>query len=314
MQFFSSLIRLSSVALKHQGAVVTIGNFDGVHTGHKRLIKKLITIAKGRSLPSLVITFEPHPLEFFKRNNVTVPRLTSLKEKCLALKLCGVDYVLVLPFKKKLADMKAFDFVQKILVDTLKVSHILMGEDFHFGYKRAGNTALLETLGKKLGFSVETFPSYFIQEERVSSTRIREALAEGDHALAKLLLGGPYIMMGKVGYGDRLGRKLGFPTANISLRGTLSPLSGVYTVLVKGIDKNPLPGVASVGTRPTVDGKKTVLEVHLLHFNRNIYGQSICVEFCTKIRGQQRFESLAKLSEAITKDVEVAMQYFALQG
>lgn len=310
----TKLIRSTyNVTPKCQGAVLTIGNFDGVHLGHQHLILKVIEKAHQLNVPSLVVTFEPHPFEFFGIEDSAkhaIPRLTRFREKFYWLAKSGVDYVLILPFNQALASKSASEFVNNILYDTLHPAHIVVGDDFRFGHKRKGDFGLLETVGKQLGFSVQAMPTFKIDEERVSSTRVREALANGDHALVHRLLGRPYSMQGRIRWGDQRGRKLGFPTANIFLHRTLTPVQGVYTVYVHGIAERPWPGVANVGVRPTVDGTRSLLEVHLLDFTQDIYGRYVEVEFCEKLRDEVRYASLDLLKEQIAADVVSARNYF----
>lgn len=316
----TKLIRgLYNVTQKQQGCVMTIGNFDGVHLGHQQLIASVVAKARALLVPSLVLTFEPHPFEFLSRNNPAhpvAPRLTRLREKFLALANCGVDNVLVLSFNQKLATKTASDFVTQILSGVLHAQQIIIGDDFRFGHQRQGNIELLHTMGKSLGFNVETVAAVSINNdsansERISSTRIREALRVGDHELVKKLLGHAYSLMGRVRFGDQRGRQLGFPTANIYLHRQLTPIKGVYTVLVHGVAEKPWPGVANIGVRPTVDGTRCLLEVHLLGFDQDIYGRYVQVEFCTKLRDEMRYPNLILLKEQITKDVATAKNYFA---
>lgn len=310
----TALIRsLPNITPQQQGGVVTIGNFDGVHLGHQALLKRVVEKARKLHVPAIVVTFEPHPFEFFGGETQTVARLTRLREKYLALANCGIDAVVILPFNQKLASLSASDFVQH-MVDALRPCHVVIGDDFHFGAKRQGNFQLLETMGATLGFTVEAMPTFIIEGERVSSTRVRKALAEGNHALVDRLLGHPYTLIGKVRHGNKLGRELGFPTANIYLHRHLTPVHGIYTVYMTGIAGHPLPGVANVGTRPTVDGTRTLLEVHLLDFNQDIYGRDVEVQFCEKLREEVRYPNLTLLQEQITKDVAVARHYFQQQG
>lgn len=305
------LIRsLYNVKPAQHGGVVTIGNFDGVHVGHQALIARVVERARERAVPSTVITFEPHPFEYFGRANLTIPRITRLREKFTALAACGVDNVLILPFNQRLAELSASDFVQAVMADALQPCHMVIGDDFRFGRQRQGDFALLTELGQALGFSVEAMPTCEISNERVSSTRVRKALAEGDHALVRTLLGRPYSMMGRVRPGDQRGRVLGFPTANIYLHRQLTPVKGVYTVYMHGIGSDPIPGVANIGVRPTVDGTRSLLEVHLLNFNQDIYGRYVRVEFCQKLRDEMRYPNLDLLMQQIAIDVENAKNYF----
>lgn len=311
----TELIRsLYNIKPKHQGGVITIGNYDGVHVGHQKLIKEAVTKACAMNAPSLVVTFEPHPFEFFESQEKRIPRITRLREKVYFLSQCGVDYILILPFNHQLAKTSAREFVTSILYEKLKINEVIVGNDFHFGYQREGDIHLLETLGKQFHFTVETVEMVSIGNERVSSTRIRKALAEGDHSLVKAMLGHPYTMLGRVRGGDQLGRLLGFPTANIYLHRKLTPIQGVYTVYVHGVGEDPWPGVANIGTRPTVDGTRSLLEVHLLNFQENIYGRDVRVEFCEKLRDEVRFSNLDELKEHIRKDVLSARHYFKEHG
>src|SRR5579883_270089 len=287
------LIRsLYNITPQQQRGIVTIGNFDGVHLGHQQLIASVVKEAHERKLPSTVITFEPHPFEFFQQANLTIPRLTRLREKFCALAQCGIDNVLILPFNQELAKKTSTQFVNDILGEALHVQHVIIGDDFHFGYQRQGNIHLLREMGKDLGFTVEAMATVLIEGDRVSSTRVRHALAIGDHGLVKKLLGRPYSMLGRIREGDQLGRQWGYPTANIFLHRRLTPVRGVYTVYVYGIADHPLPGTAYIGMRPTIDGTKALLEVHLLDFDQDIYGRYVRVEFCEKLRDDERFANV----------------------
>ena len=305
----TELIRdLYNIKPKHKGGVVTIGNFDGVHVGHKVLIEKLKERARALHAPSIVMTFEPQPLEYFAGEK-GVARLTRWREKYSALAQTGVDYVLVLRFNEKLAALSAEDFIKQVLVDKLAIEHVLVGDDFHFGHNREGDFQFLEVAGKDLGFTVENSHSVMVDGERVSSTRIRRALAEGHHELTHLL-GHPYTMMGRVVHGDKLGRILGFPTANIHLHRHVTPVQGIYIVRVYGIEKHGLPGVANVGIRPTIGGTRSLLEVYLFDFDHDIYGQYVTVEFCKKLRDEERFENLDLLKEAQLRKMQRRHEIF----
>lgn len=301
-----------------QGGVLTIGNFDGVHVGHQALLGLTNARAKAQGVPSIAMTFEPHGFEYFSQGAVTIPRLTRMREKYLQLSACGIDNVLILPFNQHIAGLDASEFVNEVIYRGLRPKHIVIGDDFRFGKQRQGDIALLERMGQSLGFTVEALPTVLLDGERVSSTRVRKALSEGDHILTDRLLGRPYSMMGRVRRGDQRGRQIGFPTANIFLQRKLTPVKGVYVVYMRGLDlTNPAkawPGVANVGQRPTFDGTRTLLEVHLLDFNQDIYGRHVEVEFCAKVRNEEKYASFDALKEQITKDVRFARDYFHKLG
>lgn len=306
----TTLIRhLKDIKSEQQRCVVTIGNFDGVHIGHQKLLQAVINKAKVMQTKSLVITFEPHPFEFFA-HQVQIPRLTRFREKFSALRNQGVDYVLLLHFNQALASKTASDFVDDFLSKQCRVQHIIVGDDFHFGYKRQGDIKLLEQKGADLGFTVSAMPSVIIEGIRVSSTEVRAALQTGNLNLAAKFLGRSYTMQGRVSHGDKLGQQWGFPTANIFLHRQLTPLKGVFTVLMHGLENEPMPGVANIGIRPTVNGTRTLLEVHLLDFNQTIYGKYVEVEFCKKLREEIHYPNVELLKQQIARDVLDARNYF----
>jgi riboflavin kinase / FMN adenylyltransferase len=294
-----------------QGGIVAIGNFDGVHKGHQALLAKVKQQARRLQSPAVVITFEPQSSEFFAQNNKPAARLTRWREKFNALTKLGMDGVLVLRFTPAFANMSADEFIDRVLRDGLKVRQVMVGDDFRFGKGRAGDFEFLKRRGLDCGFSVENMTSVILQEERVSSTRIRQALAAGNHELAKHLLGRPYTMEGRIMRGDQLGRTLGFPTANIYLQRKVTPIHGIYVVRMHGLGQTPLTGVASVGTRPTVGGTRMLLEVHLFDFNADIYGRQVQVEFCKKLRDEEHYASLDLLKAQITRDAAAAKEYFS---
>jgi len=309
----TQLIRgLYNIVPRHTGGVITIGNFDGVHRGHQALIERIKAQAKALNGPSIVMTFEPQPIEFF--SDKSVARLTRWQEKYCALAQTGVDYVFVIRFDHNFSRLSAQEFIKNVLIDGLAVKKIIIGDDFHFGHQREGDFHYLQTAGKEWGFEVESMPSMIAEGERISSTRIRQALAEDNQALAEVLLGHPYQMMGRVVHGDKLGRQLGFPTANIFLHRAVTPVQGIYIVRMHGIGNEPLPGVANVGIRPTVGGTRSLLEVYLFNFNTDIYGRHVRVEFCKKLRAEERYTNLDLLKEAIAKDAAQARNYFEERG
>lgn len=289
----------------------TIGNFDGVHVGHQRLVELLCAQAKEHNLPSAVITFEPSPQEYFLKANAPA-RLTRLREKLALLDNTDVDYVIVLPFNHSLADMSAEAFVTDMLQQQLQVKYLLIGDDFKFGRNRMGNFALLQSMADGERFTVANMNTQCSNDERISSSRIRLALEAGDLASAERLLGRAYSMLGKVAHGQQRGRTIGFPTANLFLERHRSPVLGVYAVKVYGIDGKILKGVANVGNRPTVDGTRSLLEVHLFDFKQDIYGMPLHVEFCHKIRDEKRFDSFDLLKAQIQKDSISAQKFFQL--
>lgn len=300
------LIRGShNIRLRHRRCVATIGNYDGVHLGHQKVIESLRMQAG--SLPVTVITFEPTPQEVFAPDKAPA-RLTRLREKAHALAGCGVDRLLVLRFDRKLAAMEPETFIDRLLVDGLGVERLVVGDDFRFGHRRRGDFSMLAAAGRRHGFTVATMPTFEVEGERVSSTRVRRALRDGDLALAQRLLGRAYRMMGRVVQGRRLGRQIGFPTANIRLQRTKSPLHGIFAVRVHGLDGGAQRAVASVGTRPTVDGRDWLLEVHLLDGDRDLYGRHLSVEFVRHLRPEKRFESVAEMAEQIARDADAARQ------
>jgi len=294
---------------RHRGCVATIGSFDGLHNGHQKVIQQVHDKAHEMSLPSTLIMFEPQPREYFAPKDIPA-RLTRLREKVEVLETLSVDRILCLRFNARLAGLTAEQFVQQILVDGLGIKYLVVGDDFKFGKDRKGDFAYLQSAGDKYGFGVCNTHSYIFEGMRVSSTRIREALTDGNLETAKQMLGRDYSMSGRVAHGDKRGRSIGFPTANIYLHRKSSPLYGVYAVEMCSDDSRLkgelLKGVANVGQRPTVDGTRTLLEVHLFNFDRDIYGAHVQVLFIQKIRDERRFESLEALKAQIRLDAEQA--------
>ncbi|MCQ8104294.1 bifunctional riboflavin kinase/FAD synthetase [Methylomonas sp. SURF-2] len=293
------------------GCVLTIGNFDGLHLGHRRVIERVAAHGKRLGLPTVAMVFEPQPLEYFLGDHAP-SRLTRLREKVIQFAKLPIDELLVLPFNRALADCDAEQFIQDILLSKLNIKHLVIGDDFHFGKARRGNFALLQHRGQEYGFAVESTDSFELEGLRVSSTVIRDALGEGDLAQAKSLLGRDYSVCGRVAHGDKRGRELGFPTANLRMFRKNTPLVGVFAVTMTGLDGGELYGVANLGNRPTVDGGATaVLETHLFNFNRDIYGRYVEVHFKARLRDEVRFESLTALRAQIAHDVSEAQAFFA---
>lgn len=297
--------------LAETGSVVTIGNFDGVHTGHRAVIELLADTGKQLGLPVCVVLFEPQPLEYFNAKAAPA-RLMRLREKLIRLAELPVDHVVLLRFNRSLAGMSPEAFIQEVLIDCLHVRYLVIGDDFRFGKNRRGNFALLKEVGAQNGFEVSDTASVLLEGERVSSTLIREALAQGDLTRAERLLGRPYSICGRIIHGRKLGRDLGFPTANINIQRKNTPLQGVFAVTMSGIDSKPMPGVANIGFRPTVSGTRTVvLEVHLLDFSADLYGKKVDVTFLKKLRDEHKFNGISELRDQIEKDVNAARRYFA---
>jgi len=292
------------------GCVATIGSFDGVHLGHRAILQQLIDKSAEYDLPSVVVIFEPQPQEFFSGEQAPA-RLMRLREKVEAFVDAGIDQVFCLQFNRFLRSLSASDFIDQVLVSGLNVRCLVVGDDFRFGHDRSGNYQLLTQAGKQHGFEVLDTHTLEYQGERISSTRIREALEQADFVLAEELLGQPFCIKGRVVYGQRLGSQLGIPTANVNLHRYSAPLSGVYVVEVLW-NGQCLPGVANVGVRPTVgDLIKPVLEVHLLDFDEPLYGQRVQVEFKAKVREEAKFASIEDMVEEIHNDIAMARRYFA---
>lgn len=296
---------------QHRGCVLTIGNFDGVHRGHQALMSRLCEEGRKRNLPVVVMVFEPQPLELFAGDKAPA-RLTRLREKLRYMAEAGVDKVLCVRFDRRFAALSAQRFISDLLVEKLDVKYLAVGDDFRFGAGRQGDFLLLQKAGAEYGFEVVSTETFCDGGKRISSTAVRQALAVDDLALAQSLLGHPFTISGRVVHGDALGRTLGFPTANLPLRRSVSPVKGVYAVEVRGLTPEPLPGVANIGTRPTVKGLRQQLEVHLLDINMDLYGRHIDVVLKQKIRNEQRFASLEALKEQIANDVVTARQFFGL--
>lgn len=289
---------------------VAIGNFDGVHLGHAALLRQLVTTAAARGLTPTVLTFEPHPREFF--SPATAPaRLSTLREKLELLAEQGVAQTMVCPFNHRFAALGAEDFVSVVLRDALRARYVVIGDDFRFGRGRDGDFALLQAMGGASGFEVAAMGSVLRSGGRVSSSAVRAALSAGDLSLAAALLGRPYSMDGQVVRGQQLGRQIGFATANLRIKHNPLPLCGVFAVEVTGLGGEPLPGVANLGLRPTVGGTRPLLEVHLFDFSRDIYGAHIAVRFLKKLRDEQRFADFSALKAQIALDAAAARDFFA---
>ena len=294
---------------------LTIGNFDGVHRGHQALLARVRAAAGRLGIEAAVMTFEPHPREFFAERMGDLSRapnrIATLRDKLESLRQCGVDRVIVEHFNANFAAMSPDQFTRKVLAEGLHVKWLMVGEDFCYGAKRAGNVAMLRDAGRELGFEVETLPTVMEGAERISSSAVRAALAAGDFAQAKVLLGHDYSISGHVIHGAKLGRTIGFPTLNLRVAHRPA-VNGIFVVQVHGLADAPVRGVASVGVRPTVENAgRMLLEVHLFDFDRHCYGKLVRVEFLKKIRDEEKFDDLATLTAAIDNDAAIARNYFA---
>ena len=293
----------------NKGCVVTIGNFDGVHLGHKMLLDRLFLKAREYRVPSLLVTFEPQPREFFAGEKVPA-RLSRFREKVTILAQTELNQLICLPFNEKTQSAPANWFTEDFLSRALNTRYLLVGDDFRFGRGRVGDFELLEKSGLEKGFEVERAQTLEFEGERISSSRVRETLANGDFELAEALMGRPYSIMGRVVYGRQLGRQLGVPTANIRLQRYRSALEGVYSVSVDGLDIGPRNGIANIGIRPTVGGKEPLLEVHLFDFSGDIYGHLLSVTFHQKTRDEKQFASIEFLKTQIEKDIAHSQDWF----
>lgn len=293
-----------------KGSVVSIGSFDGLHVGHKQLLERVISKSRDLGMPSIVMSFEPTPKEFFSAANPPA-RLMRFREKFAALEEYGIDIFYCPRFNAAMRGIKADAFIRQILVHGLNARHIVVGDDFHFASKREGSIDDLLRTGKTLQFSVERVASIIKDDVRVSSTEIRAALANGNLSRATSLLGRPYRMSGRIIRGRQVGRTLGYATANVDLRRRQSAVLGIFAVKVSGLAEGCIAGVASVGTRPTFDLIKPLLEVHLFNFDRDIYGEYIHVDFIARLRAEEKFKSVDELVAQMNKDAENARSILA---
>ena len=291
---------------KQPGCVLTIGNFDGVHLGHQELLIKLVSKSKKMGLPSLVISFSVTPETFFGRPKA---RLSSFRDKHLFLKSLGVDKHLLVRFNKSFSEISAASFINQILVQKIGIKHCFIGDDFRFGKDRLGDFSMLKNASDENNFTIEKINSVLLDGRRVSSSGVRSLLSEGDFISAEKFLGRPFSISGKVAHGEKLGRTIGFPTANISIHRKLSPVLGVYSVLIQ-LKSKTYNGVCNVGKRPTLGGSKTLLEVFIFDFNKEIYGEYVTIIFKQKCREEEKFESFEALKKQIKKDVEKSRLFF----
>ena len=303
---------LNNIPSDFRGCVATIGNFDGLHLGHQAILDSLNEAAEATGLPTLVMLFEPQPKEFFAPDKAPA-RLASLREKILDLKQAGVDYVLCLSFGQQLRSMTADAFIDRILVDALAVKHLIVGDDFRFGCDRSGDFAALSAAGSIHGFGVEDTPTYELDGDRVSSTRVRGELARAELASVQQLIGRFYRMNGRVVFGRQLGRLMQTPTANVRIDRRNLPMSGVFAVdAVLQESGERFNGVANLGIKPSITEKpEPSLEVHLFDFSGDLYGKHLEVTFLSRLREEQRFDSLEALGAAIEQDKTSARAWFA---
>jgi riboflavin kinase/FMN adenylyltransferase len=291
---------------------LTIGNFDGVHLGHQAMLAKLRDAAARHGVPACVMTFEPHPREFFAPDQAPT-RLTSLREKLDLIAAHGIERAIVCRFNYEFAQHTAQDFIERTLVRGLGVRWLQVGDDFRFGARRAGDFVMLKQAASHYGFEVAAMASVTLDGERVSSTAVRNALMAGNLHYAGRLLGRPYSISGRVVHGDGVGHKLGFPTANMQMKHNRPPLTGIFVVELAGAAEHPLRGVASLGIRPTVKTQgPPVLEVHVFDFDGDLYGRHLRVDFLHKLRDEEKYADLATLTRQIALDVENAKAFFSL--
>ena len=295
---------------QHQNGVLTIGNFDGLHLGHQKMLEQLYAEATRLNTHRCLMTFEPLPREYFAKDNTVASRLMNRSEKIRILNSfessLRPEYLLFLNFNQALANMSATQFIETILIDLLRIKLVVVGDDFRFGCDRKGDFALLQKYGEKQHFSVINIESHCLENQRVSSSLIRDALSNNQLNSADRMLGRAYTICGHINHGDKRGRTIGFPTANIHLRRSETPLHGVYSVTMHSKKYGDIAGIANIGRRPTVDGKHVQLEVHLFDFDKSIYGERVCVSFQHKIRDEKKFNSLDDLKQQIQIDYAAA--------
>ena len=315
--------------LHHPGiapaCAVTIGNFDGVHRGHQAMLALLNNEARHRGVPSCVLTFEPHPRDYFasaaRKPELAPARIATLRDKLSELAACGVDQCVVLRFDARLSSQSPEAFIQQVLVDGLGARYVLVGDDFRFGARRAGDYAMLDAAGRRESFDVARMNSYEVHNLRVSSSAVRDALGRGDMGAVAALLGRPYSISGHVVHGRKLGRELGFPTVNLRFSHWKPAASGIFAVMVDGLADRPLPGVANLGIRPSLDpqdvnGGRVLLETHCLEWPQHLglqggYGKIIRVELLHKLHDELRYDSLDDLKAGIARDCAAARAFFA---
>ncbi len=307
MQITRGLVNLRPSS---RGLALTIGNFDGVHLGHRSILDRLRLRARALGLPAAVLTFEPNPREFFDPTNAPA-RLMRLRDKATALAAAGVDRLVLLRFDERLRALSADEFVEQVLAGALGVRHVVIGSGFRFGRGRAGTVERLAEQGRRFGFEVDALEPVEVDGERVSSTRVRAALATGDLPRVRRLLGRDFSISGRVIEGQKLGRTLGYPTANMRLHRRVTPLHGIFAVRVRGVGEGARPGVASLGTRPTVGGGELLLETHLFDFEGDLYRRHLEVEFVARLRDEIKFPDIETMLERMHVDAAEARRMLA---
>ncbi len=312
MRLVRHLIDMPYAALAN-GSVVTIGAYDGLHPGHEHLLGRVIAASRERDLPSVVMSFEPTPKEFFSAD-APPARLMRFREKFDALAAHGIEIFYCPRFAQPMRDISADDFIRRILIHGMCMRHLVIGDDFHFARRREGNITQLQRAARALDYTVEQVPSVIVDGVRVSSTAIREALAAGEMQRATALLGRPYRMSGRIVKGEKVGRTLGYPTANVELRRRQSAVMGIFAVHVSGLPGGPRDAVASVGTRPTFAGTKPLLEVHIFDFHEDIYGRYIHVDFIARLRSEVKYETVEELVAQMHRDADNARSALAAAG
>ena len=304
------LIRgLHNIGTHHNGCVLTIGKFDGVHLGHQAVLKSLIDKAEQLNLPAMVMVFEPQPEELFAAEHAPA-RLSLLTDKYIALKEIGIHRLLCVRFTAEFSNMSPDSFIHDLLVKQLGVKFLVVGDDFKFGHKRSGDFSLLQQASQKSGFDVVSTQSFRIHDCRISSTAVRQALAQSDFEKVTQMLGRPFVIRGKVVHGEKRGRTIGYPTANVYMRRHKSPVKGVFAGVVN-TPYGDFKAVINVGQRPTLNGQRMQLEAHLFDFAQNLYGQSVSVELISKIRNEIKFPDFQELKQQIKKDAEQAIVLLA---
>ncbi len=299
---------------------LTIGNFDGVHQGHQRLLAHIVEQAQTRQLIPSVLTFTPHPREFFalreQRPELVPTRISSLRDKVQALSCSGIQAVHLQTFNQAMAQMPPEDFIQKILLEQLQVRYLYVGEDFRFGHRRSGNIELLQKVAQHSGFEVDTMVDVLDEHHiRYSSTEVRQALAFGQIEKVNTFLGRPYTISGHVIHGKKIGRTIGIPTLNIPVMPRCALRSGVYIVTVHGLNDKPLPAIASLGVRPTIEANgEVLLEVHILNHSVSAYGKIVSIAFHQYVRDEEKFPNLQAMTAAIQQDIRITQHYFDVHG